>query len=309
MSSRPALQDQFPAGGQGGATRRLPDSHRAATAQRLSSCARTASARSADRSPSALRALTGSPPARGRRVVRARHDPGNSRELAHTFFRTFRTSPRPYNFFCVFLITSVPPPPVLNRYCGHEPRDHPSRSRRQAKPHGSRLSKLLWRGSPAFSRTIAGLKRRTVFPSNWKDHWPGLRELEWYRDQILAFSAKHVLSGGSLDDRTDFQLILDVPDSYGVCPQTPQAMNRRFIAMAQFRLDPDKYIQRHIQRIAKRARHHARPRHAESPLRHATKTSRATSPGFAGGGNARRQRLLPPPATALGEVAARPSRA
>ena len=132
-----------------------------------------------------------------------------------------------------------------------------------------------------FLRTIAGLKRRTVFPPNWKDHWEGLRELEWYRDQILAFSAKHVLAGGSLDDRTDFQLILDVPDGYGICPQTPQAMNRRFIAMAQFRLDPDKYIQRHIRRIAKRAGIQLLIGLSGCPLRHATKTSRATSPGCA----------------------------
>ena len=133
--------------------------------------------------------------------------------------------------------------------------DHVLNHAKQTTGEAPRLSPLeafvAWLTN--FLRIIAGLKRRTVFPPNWKDHWPGLRELEWYRDQILAFSAKHVLSGGSLDDRTDFQLITEVPADYGICPQTPQAMNRRFIAMAQFRLDPDKYIQRHIRRIAKRA--------------------------------------------------------
>ena len=148
-----------------------------------------------------------------------------------------------------------------------------------------------------FLRTIAGLKRRTVFPPNWKDHWQGLRELEWYRDQILAFSAKHVLSGGSLDDRTDFQLILDVPADYGVCPRTAHAMNRRFIAMGQFRLDPDTYIQRHIRRIAKRAGIELTTGLSFCPLRHATKASRATSPGCAGGGNAA---VLPPPVRSTG---------
>ena len=130
--------------------------------------------------------------------------------------------------------------------------DHVLNHAKQTPGEAPRLSPLeafvAWLAN--FIRTIAGLKRRTVFPPNWKDHWQGLRELEWYRDQILAFSASHVLAGGSLDDRTDFQLITDVPADYGVCPQTPQAMNRRFIAMAQFRLDPDKYIVRHIQRIA-----------------------------------------------------------
>ena len=133
--------------------------------------------------------------------------------------------------------------------------DHVLNHAKQTTGEAPRLSPLeafvAW--LTTFLRTIAGLKRRTVFPPNWKDHWPGLRELEWYRDQILAFSASHVLSGGSLDDRTDFQLILYVPEGYGICPQTPQAMNRRFIAMAQFRLDPDKYIQRHIRRIARAA--------------------------------------------------------
>ena len=177
--------------------------------------------------------------------------------------------------------------------------DHAITLANQTTGEAPRLSPLeafvAWLAN--FLRTIAGLKRRTVFPPNWQDHWQGLRELEWYRDQILAFSAKHVLSGGSLDDRTDFQLILDVPDDYGVCPQTPQAMNRRFIAMAQFRLDPDKYIQRHIRRIAKRAGIALDHAQRIDPLRHATKTSRATSPGFAGGGNAT---VLPPPVRSTG---------
>ena len=126
-----------------------------------------------------------------------------------------------------------------------------------------------------FIRLITGMKHRKVFPKNWKDHWPGLRELEWYRDQILAFSAQHVLSGGSLSDRTDFQLVMDVPDRYGVCPRTPKAMNRRFIAMAQFRLDPNTYIHRHIRRVARLASIALTTDASGRPLRLA---SRATSP-------------------------------
>jgi hypothetical protein len=129
--------------------------------------------------------------------------------------------------------------------------------------------------------TITGMKRRKVFPKNWKDHWAGLRELEWYRDQILAFAASHVFAGGSLDDRTDFQLITEIPDTYGVCPRTPKAMNHRFILAAAFRLDPNKFILRHIQRIARRAGIVLSFTASGSPLRLA---SRATSPGFAGGG-------------------------
>ena len=155
--------------------------------------------------------------------------------------------------------------------------DHAIIPREQTTGEASPLSPLAafvaWLAN--FLRTIAGMKRRQVFPKNWKDHWPGLRELEWYRDQILAFSAKHVLSGGSLDHHTDLQLIETVPEGYGVCPNTPRAMNRRFIAMAQFRLSPDKYIQRHIRRIAKRAGMTLRTDTSGCPLRLA---ARATSP-------------------------------
>ena len=91
--------------------------------------------------------------------------------------------------------------------------NHATTLAKQTAGEAPRLSPLeafvAWLAT--FLRTIAGLKRRTVFPPNWKDHWQGLRELEWYRDQILAFSAKHVLAGGSLDDRTDFQLITGCP--------------------------------------------------------------------------------------------------
>jgi len=174
--------------------------------------------------------------------------------------------------------------------------DHVLNHAKQTTGEAERLSPLeafvAW--LTTFLRTIAGLKRRTVFPPNWKDHWQGLRELEWYRDQILAFSAQHVLAGGSLDDRTDFQLILEVPESYGVCPRTPQAMNRRFIAMAQFRLDPDKYIQRHIHRIARAAGTTLAASLGGCPLRHATQPSRAISPAFAGGSLAFCARGPPP---------------
>lgn len=132
-------------------------------------------------------------------------------------------------------------------------------------------------------RTITGMKRRKVFPTNWKNHWQNLRELEWYRDQILAFAASHVLAGGSLNDRTDFQLNDEIPADYGACPRTPQAMNRRFIAMAQFRLNPSKYIHRHIRRIAKREGIALTLDTGDCHLLHA---SHAASPGFAGGGDA-----------------------
>jgi hypothetical protein len=132
-----------------------------------------------------------------------------------------------------------------------------------------------------FIAMITGMKRRKAFPPNWRYHWQGLRELEWYRDQILAFSAQHVFAGGSLEERTDHQLILDVPDGYGVCPSTPEAMNRRFILAAAFNLNPNKFILRHIQRIAKREGIALIMTANGSPLRLALQS---TSPSFAGGG-------------------------
>ena len=136
-------------------------------------------------------------------------------------------------------------------------------------------------------RTITGMKRRKTFPPNWKDHWQGLRQLEWCWDQMLAACAREVLSGGHLDHDIGFDLIMEVPDSYGrPCPSTPEEMNRRFILQARMKLDPDKYILRHIRRIAKREGVRLDSDMGTDPLRHATKTSRATSPGYAGGGKA-----------------------
>ena len=157
--------------------------------------------------------------------------------------------------------------------------DHAIIPRAQTIGEAPRLSPLeaivAWIAN--FLRMITGMKRRKVFPPNWKDHWQGLRELEWYRDQILAFAAQHVLSGGSLNDHTDFDLTLDIPDDYGICPRTPEAMNRRFIAMAQFRLNPDKYILRHIRRIARSAGITLTTDSSGCPLRHA---SHVTSPSL-----------------------------
>ena len=45
-----------------------------------------------------------------------------------------------------------------------------------------------------------------------------------------------------------------MPADYGgPCPSTPYAMNRRFLQLAQFMRDPERYIRRHAARIAKRA--------------------------------------------------------
>jgi hypothetical protein len=119
----------------------------------------------------------------------------------------------------------------------------------------SRLSPLAafvaWVAS--LIRTIAGMKRRKVFPPNWQDHWQGLRQCEWLQHQLLGFCVQHLLAGHSLDDLADVPLVMEVPDSYGGrCPSTPEAMNRRFIQLQRFRLDPEACILRHLRRLAKR---------------------------------------------------------
>ena len=126
--------------------------------------------------------------------------------------------------------------------------------------------------------TITGMKRRKTFPTNWKDHWEGLRQLEWCWDQMLAACAAEVLAGGSLDRDIGFELVMDVPADYGrPCPSTPQDMNRRFILIQRLRLDPDKYILRHIRRIAKREGIKLETSSSGCPLRHAPP---ATSPAL-----------------------------
>ena len=103
---------------------------------------------------------------------------------------------------------------------------------------------------------IAGLKRRKVFPPNWKDCWRNLQQAEWGRAQLFALCVREVLAGRSLDTDASFTLDLDPPEDYGVCPRTARAMNQRFLQIARFQLDPNRYILRHLRRIAKRERLH-----------------------------------------------------
>ena len=39
------------------------------------------------------------------------------------------------------------------------------------------------------------IRRSTKFKSNWRDHWPDLRQCEWMRDQILASGTAQLLAG------------------------------------------------------------------------------------------------------------------
>ena len=120
------------------------------------------------------------------------------------------------------------------------------------------------------------IRRTTKFKPNWRDHWQDLRQCEWIRDQILAAGAAQLLAGKALDLDAFIPSTEPPADYGGPCPKTPFDMNRRFLAMARFNADPEPAIRAHAMRIARRA-----GIDLNSPLRLAT---RATSPGFAGGG-------------------------
>jgi hypothetical protein len=95
------------------------------------------------------------------------------------------------------------------------------------------------------------VKRTTKFKANWRDHFGGLRETEWHVAQMLAQGAARLLSGKTLDD-ADYVSLPMPPDFGGPCPRTPYAMNLRFLKLAHFMRDPERYIRRHAARIAKR---------------------------------------------------------
>ena len=98
------------------------------------------------------------------------------------------------------------------------------------------------------------IRHTTRFKSNWRDHWQGLRQVEWMRDQILADCARRLLAGETFDSESDFIPSTEPPADYGgPCPRTPFDMNRRFLAIARFNADPEAAILEHVRRIAKRA--------------------------------------------------------
>ena len=98
------------------------------------------------------------------------------------------------------------------------------------------------------------IRRTTKFKPNWRDHWDGLHQLEWMRDQVLAPCAARLLAGETLDAESDFIPSTEPPADYGgPCPKTPFEMNRRFLAIARFNADPEVAIRAHSARIAKRA--------------------------------------------------------
>jgi hypothetical protein len=95
--------------------------------------------------------------------------------------------------------------------------------------------------------------RSTRFKPTWIDSFDDLRRLEWNRARMRALVAGALLRGENPDDLPPFQFEDTVPaDFICPCPNSPLEMNRRFLSLARFRLDPHADIQRYVQRLAKR---------------------------------------------------------
>jgi hypothetical protein len=125
--------------------------------------------------------------------------------------------------------------------------------RRDAAPQHSWLASLIAFIAWLFDAIakLKRVKRTTKFKANWREHFDDLRETEWRVAQMLAQGAALLLSGKTLND-ADYINTPMPADFGGPCPRTPFAMNLRFLKLAQFMRDPEKYIRRHAARIAKR---------------------------------------------------------
>jgi hypothetical protein len=89
------------------------------------------------------------------------------------------------------------------------------------------------------------------FKPDWRDSWEDLRQSEWLRDQMIAQGVAQLLAGQSLhlDDK---QIILTPPAAYGgPCPRTPFDMNRRFLALARWAVDPEAIIRERFRRLSR----------------------------------------------------------
>lgn len=88
------------------------------------------------------------------------------------------------------------------------------------------------------------IRRTTKFKPEWRDSWPGLRQSEWHRHQMLAQGAALLLAGKTLDDAGYTNV--PMPADYGEpCPRTPYEMKRRFAVIADWLRDPEVHIHRH----------------------------------------------------------------
>lgn len=151
---------------------------------------------------------------------------------------------------------------------------------------------------------LSTMRRTRRLPRNWRIHYERLRQAEWPIAFLLAEGARQLLSGRPLDLRA-LPDPGDAPDWFRpALPRTALAMHLRIDAAARFNAEPERYVQRHAERIARRTpasfdggelRSLFTVKAALAVLAGAFIVTRAEGPPVEPSGRAHRPRLLFPP--------------
>lgn len=100
---------------------------------------------------------------------------------------------------------------------------------------------------------LKAMRRRVrAMPEAWTDFIPGLLTAEWHIRSLTASGVEILMSGQELDIR-DLVLTEDMPSGYQLpIPASAWEAHRRMEAIARFHADPETFIRRQAQRLAKR---------------------------------------------------------
>ncbi|MDP3737206.1 MAG: hypothetical protein Q8R02_07445 [Hyphomonadaceae bacterium] len=97
---------------------------------------------------------------------------------------------------------------------------------------------------------LGEMRRARRLPRDWQAHYERLRQAEWPIVFLLSEGARQLLTGHPLDLRT-LPDPGDAPDWFRpAMPRTALAMHLRIDAIARFNAEPERYVQRHAERIA-----------------------------------------------------------
>ena len=95
------------------------------------------------------------------------------------------------------------------------------------------------------------MRRSRPMPKDWQSFYPKLREAEWPIHVLLAEGARQLLSGQPFDLRS-ITFDPDPPETFQPpMPRSAMAMHQRMEELARFNADPERYVRRHAQRIAR----------------------------------------------------------
>ena len=103
--------------------------------------------------------------------------------------------------------------------------------------------------------TLKAMRPRVkAMPEAWKDFIPDLLIGEWHIRTLTASGIKILLSGKELDLR-DLTYQDEMPPGYQLpIPRSAWEAHRRMEAIARFHADPETFIRRQVQRIARTGR-------------------------------------------------------